>query len=1710
MEGRTAEEEAKIKAEARAYALSGTTNEGSARQRRNGSNTVGRMATTTTNPTTSTTRKNKRTNPNTTRVDSQLNSVEELGWTGRSATVAKKRTAASTNTATAASTSMSISRPTTSVGRPSSSKKARTNLQQIQSPIGLPSTTKSLSTSSSAVAANLSMATITTKTTTPNQKTHKIGTAAVSPTPTIRTAAAAAAATTTSTSGVGQVSTNSNYSKNDNNNNNYNNHHIPIVFDDDDNDYVKMIKSLGLDDFHIFEKLVVENEKDDDDDEEYDFQLSDLDDDDPYLFDNDDDEEEEDDDNDNDDDENDEAPVEGEDTRHGSTDTAIGDGSVTADPTTTTASTTSTAAAATTSTPNLASSLSADGGSPATSLPDLESEGAFYRDLEEELGSLLEEDMEAAVQSLYINHHHNHNINNNAPNTENDYGTMDGSGSSTIDHHLHPHHHRLNSSGTVTGMRRTMSSSTNVMRSPPTSTQHLIAHTNTSIGSDQTGPVTAATIAAANRKEIEAAAAAAAAAESKNNESRNASSKLDLSNQPLSDNNEDSAVVLETPLRDAARQGPRAQVSYRQAQQLRKLLQEHYQLLIQQAIMSIRAAQWQKMGFLASVVNPPANSTTLSVTETRNVTNSGSHDNSSVSATLPGDTTTRTGGIKVQAKSDFLCGESADDLVEILDGAVGMLQDLDQNRKDAIRTSIQLAMAGGGGGRATVGDGSTAKRRHRSIEDEGTDNNHEDADDDTSGSLKGRRSLLSQFSEDHDRLVDLQKKGNQDDRRLTRAAFQLLQAQPIAGSKRTAFDIPGLLKLKETFNSIDRSVNDSTGIEPGPQEGMGRASTKHDGDAFSVNGGAGTARNQSTNILQATTHAEACRSLLKQAGAHVDESLLPGVNDLSDNFSRVQEYLDDSFQPPCNEQQLQFLRKNRNLFTSGEDNLVLRGVNLYGEKQWILIADRYLPDRSVNIISQRYSKLCVMLYKANGIHIDSKGNLLEPPKLESVDDIDESRVQALGLKLVEPPAILNVHRWSLEEDLTLLKAVPIMGHMWAELGARLIPHRDRGHLRKRYQVLERRVKATITRSSRKEPKSSSYPKQQKVAPPRKTVAPSVSTQRPSYLKGSGSAVALMKNGSTTYGRVGPSSSAASVEKAHSQTITATVAKQHARTSAKIEASKVTKTSKISTRTSTKKVDPQKESIKAPMSIANAAASLAFMKPMKNHTQSNLQSTAAVLNNFRNPTHEQTEMRALDFASKSVAVSSTLTIRGSSSESIKPLLTTQNPALSLSETTPSSTVQAIHPSDAPRPHDRSGPTSFQHPYSSQEQISAQRPPARFWNQNAISELGYDRRQQIDSSPHPRNVQNTSFVGGKDSAGSPPTDGQGIGSFLSTSHTADVESSISPYAANGGVGDASRLAFEKLIDGSSDWSQMSRVRTMMANEDENEAANAIVDYIAKSPYPMSSPTKLPNTFDTSSNMTSLSTLNDVLKQGPILPAYKGTFFSRKQQHKESGLSIMAQVLDRTSDMTQNFSEDTKGKDNIPSVAVRSGHSEAEVANDAPLPLHTPTRPGGFFSTSGTPTGFSLGFPSPTNTLRNGAGGSTYLPIPYSPEHSTFMQEFDEKTQTNGILPEFSAQDDSHKEMEVLGRVGEPYDPNPPTLPDTPAKHSLLIAADDFEAVSALEALSNSPFRPSITVNHETTENVDGKKSLFAKVIGSLKWTNNKNSNTKRESPKKRLDF
>lgn len=92
------------------------------------------------------------------------------------------------------------------------------------------------------------------------------------------------------------------------------------------------------------------------------------------------------------------------------------------------------------------------------------------------------------------------------------------------------------------------------------------------------------------------------------------------------------------------------------------------------------------------------------------------------------------------------------------------------------------------------------------------------------------------------------------------------------------------------------------------------------------------------------------------------------------------------------------------------------------------------------------------MYKACGIYVSDNGDLAFG-----------SGGEATSITEVSAPAKFDVNRWSFEEDVALLKAVPIVGHNWADINKKWIKHRNRGHLRKRYQVLERRIKAAVKR-----------------------------------------------------------------------------------------------------------------------------------------------------------------------------------------------------------------------------------------------------------------------------------------------------------------------------------------------------------------------------------------------------------------------------------------------------------------------------------------------------------------------------------------------------------------------------------------------------------------------------------------------------------------------
>ena len=238
-------------------------------------------------------------------------------------------------------------------------------------------------------------------------------------------------------------------------------------------------------------------------------------------------------------------------------------------------------------------------------------------------------------------------------------------------------------------------------------------------------------------------------------------------------------------------------------------------------------------------------------------------------------------------------------------------------------------------------------------------------------------------------------------------------------------------------------------------------------------------------------HGKACEILLKHARAEIDMEYLPGGQDMGLCLTHAPEAFDepDKVHRPLTKLQEAELRRNRHTFTAGEDNLILRGVNLYGEKEWCLVSDRFLPDRVVNSISQRYNKLCFLIYKANGIELDDKGKLPPIPKYKKGETYDV--VKAEKLKPAHAPTTMNVHRWTLEEDIAILKATPIMGNFWAEIGTRLLPHRDRGHIRKRFQVLQRRIPKGIAKMSMKylkrpaeQPvKSTRSPKRTKVGAP---------------------------------------------------------------------------------------------------------------------------------------------------------------------------------------------------------------------------------------------------------------------------------------------------------------------------------------------------------------------------------------------------------------------------------------------------------------------------------------------------------------------------------------------------------------------------------------------------------------------------------------------------
>lgn len=434
-----------------------------------------------------------------------------------------------------------------------------------------------------------------------------------------------------------------------------------------------------------------------------------------------------------------------------------------------------------------------------------------------------------------------------------------------------------------------------------------------------------------------------------------------------------------------------------QLDQLTELLDQFYQVLIQQAILAVRNLQFQKQQNQQQDQQQRKRQLLLLSTDTK----------------LKQDH---------QEQQQFTSEGSeilvADELAEILDGAVGMLQELDALRKNAIRNIVTFE----------------EEERQQQTKKDHTQPNVTNIDLSSSNVIDSSNNISS---------------NNTNSRRvLTRSAFtrtlQERYSNRVSGMHpsvtssnttnnfssgevtamvqgvtnhrrefRTVFDVRGLSRLDDAFRVMDESV--------------------------ACKNNASSASSLAENILDPKEHGRACELLLLYSDADIHFNLIPGKIDKSQLFTDPEAVSSD-------------MKKIQNRFTASEDNLVLRGVNVFGEKEWSAISQRFLPDRPLNAISRRYAKLCVLMYKACGIYVSDNGDLAFG-----------SGGEATNITEVSAPAKFNVNRWSFEEDVALLKAVPIVGHNWADINKRWIKHRNRGHLRKRYQVLERRIKAAVKR-----------------------------------------------------------------------------------------------------------------------------------------------------------------------------------------------------------------------------------------------------------------------------------------------------------------------------------------------------------------------------------------------------------------------------------------------------------------------------------------------------------------------------------------------------------------------------------------------------------------------------------------------------------------------
>jgi len=175
-----------------------------------------------------------------------------------------------------------------------------------------------------------------------------------------------------------------------------------------------------------------------------------------------------------------------------------------------------------------------------------------------------------------------------------------------------------------------------------------------------------------------------------------------------------------------------------------------------------------------------------------------------------------------------------------------------------------------------------------------------------------------------------------------------------------------------------------------------------------------------------------CKRWLDKVGIRRNDILIPGVLARKELFTLP--FTKD--EADRIESEKENIDKLEGYFTRSEDKLLMQGRNLFGEKEWGLVAQRFFQDTTTNPIYEvkrlynRHDELCYKLVQSNNILLDSSGSPLiagaMPIALCPDGDLDfwfQRHARGLEMHPIKEPYLKGLHRWTIEEDVMLLRAV---------------------------------------------------------------------------------------------------------------------------------------------------------------------------------------------------------------------------------------------------------------------------------------------------------------------------------------------------------------------------------------------------------------------------------------------------------------------------------------------------------------------------------------------------------------------------------------------------------------------------------------------------------------------------------------------------------------